>query len=101
MISVRQARVHQHFEGLQTAPGGLRWARLNVMLTTFEATVDEHGQIQPIEPVQLTPGERVLITLLDSAPDDVALMSEAALASDWLRPEEEAAWSHLRPGRPC
>ena len=26
-----------------------------------------------------------------------ALLSERALAEDWNRPEEDAAWSHLQP----
>jgi len=35
------------------------------------------------------------------SPEDVelALLSEAALAEDWLRPEEDAAWAHLQPTR--
>jgi hypothetical protein len=31
--------------------------------------------------------------------DDGAVLSEAALAEDWMRPEEDAAWSHLQPAR--
>jgi hypothetical protein len=30
-------------------------------------------------------------------PNETALLSEAALAADWNRPEEDAAWSYLRP----
>ena len=30
---------------------------------------------------------------------ETALLSEAALAEDWNRPEEDAAWSHLQQGR--
>lgn len=30
---------------------------------------------------------------------ETALMSEPALAEDWLRPEEEEAWSHLQSDR--
>jgi hypothetical protein len=29
---------------------------------------------------------------------NVALLSEAALAEDWSRPEEDAAWAQLQPG---
>ncbi|HEU4451833.1 MAG TPA: hypothetical protein VFR81_02200 [Longimicrobium sp.] len=29
---------------------------------------------------------------------DGALLSEPALAEDWLRPEEDAAWKHLQTG---
>lgn len=31
------------------------------------------------------------------APGAAALLAEAALAADWHRPEEDAAWSHLQP----
>ena len=30
---------------------------------------------------------------------EVALLAEAALAADWNRPEEDAAWSHLQPAK--
>jgi hypothetical protein len=33
------------------------------------------------------------------AVDESALLSEAALAEDWARPEEDAAWAHLQPAR--
>jgi len=29
--------------------------------------------------------------------DEAALLSETALAEDWDRPEEDAAWSYLQP----
>ena len=32
-------------------------------------------------------------------PGEAALLAEGALAVDWLRPEEDAAWSHLQPGK--
>jgi hypothetical protein len=28
----------------------------------------------------------------------LARLAEASLAQDWNRPEEEAAWAHLKPG---
>lgn len=31
---------------------------------------------------------------------DGALLSEPALAEDWLRPEEDAAWEHLQADDP-
>jgi uncharacterized lipoprotein YbaY len=63
---------------------------------TIEAEVDEKGNIQPKEPVSLPPGSQLLITVLDeaSAPE-TALLSEASLAADWNRPEEDAAWAGL------
>src|SRR6185437_10790207 len=33
---------------------------------------------------------------LASLPDETALLSEAALAQDWNRPGEDAAWSYLQ-----
>ena len=68
------------------------------MFTTIEAEIDEKGQIRPKEPIVLTPGSRVLITVLDPDGLETALLSEPALAADWQRPEEDAAWSHLDQG---
>jgi hypothetical protein len=28
---------------------------------------------------------------------ETALLAEAALAEDWLKPEEDEAWKHLQP----
>jgi hypothetical protein len=68
------------------------------MLQTYEATVDEKGNIRLIEPVALPVGRRVLITILEepAAVSETALLSEASLAEDWNRPEEDEAWSHLQ-----
>ena len=65
------------------------------MHTTIEATVDENGNIRPKEPVALVPGSRVLVTVLEPTVAEAALLSEPALAADWQRPEEDAAWSQL------
>ena len=65
------------------------------MHTTIEAEVDDQGNIRPKEPVVLSPGSRVLVTVLESAGTDTALLSEATLAEDWQRPEEDAAWSQF------
>ena len=66
------------------------------MLTTIEAEVDANGNIKPLEPVTLHPGSRLLITVLGATEvSETALLSEAALARDWNRPEEDAAWSYL------
>jgi len=68
------------------------------MFTTIEAEIDEKGQIRPKEPIVLTPGSRVLIVVLDPDGLETPLLSEPALATDWQRPEEDAAWSHLDQG---
>ena len=65
------------------------------MHTTVEAEVDDQGNIRPKEPLVLTPGSRVLVTVLEPMLSETALLSEAALAADWQRPEEDAAWSQL------
>lgn len=65
------------------------------MFPTIEAKVDALGQIRPKERLTLQPGSRVLITVLESDDPEPALMSEASLAADWERLEEDAAWSHL------
>ena len=65
------------------------------MHTTVEAEVDDQGNIRPKEPLVLTPGSRVLVTVLEPMLPETALLSEAVLAADWQRPEEDAAWSQL------
>ena len=68
------------------------------MRRTIEAEVDEKGNIRPKEPVALPPGSQLLITVVDGPPaSETALLSEAALAADWDRPEEDAAWADLGP----
>jgi hypothetical protein len=73
------------------------------MLQTFEAIIDEHGNVRLLEPVELPGGRRALvIVLLDEAKTgagETTLLSEPALAKDWSRPEEDAAWSHLQQGQ--
>lgn len=63
--------------------------------------IDEHGQVKLLESVQLPAVRRALVTILEEEPalnvPETALLSEAALAEDWNRPEEDAAWSHLQP----
>ena len=70
------------------------------MLRTIEATLDEDGRLHFREEVELRGTHRVLVTLLDeSGVDETSLLSEPALAEDWLKPEEDEAWAHLQPGR--
>lgn len=72
------------------------------MIQTFEAIIDATGNIRLLEPVKLPLSSRVLITILDDKPsihiNEEALLSEAALAEDWNRPEEEA-WDYLQDAR--
>ncbi len=70
------------------------------MLRTVEAVIDAHGNVQVLEPIALPGSRRALVTILEEEPGtsihETALLSEAALAEDWNRPEEDAAWSHLQ-----
>jgi hypothetical protein len=78
----------------------------NNMTRTIEATIDEHGAIHLSEDVNVDGVRRALVTILDEPPlsetrrvpilTETALLSEAALARDWLRPEEDEAWAHLK-----
>jgi hypothetical protein len=51
--------------------------------------------------VRVAGPRRALVTVLEepaAVPGEAALLAEAALAVDWSRPEEDAAWSHLQLG---
>lgn len=65
------------------------------MHTTIEAEVDEQGNIRPKGPLVLAPGSRVLVTVLEPAGAETPFLSQAALAADWQRPEEDAAWAQF------
>lgn len=66
---------------------------------TVEAIIDEKGNVKILQPVPLQGSRRALVVILDEpalSVAETALLSEAALAEDWLRPEEEEAWSYLK-----
>jgi hypothetical protein len=69
------------------------------MLQTIEGATDWNGRLRFPELVKFPKHRRVIVTILNEAPpDDIAngaLLSEATLAQDWDRPEEDEAWSHL------
>jgi hypothetical protein len=70
------------------------------MTTTVEAMIDKEGTVRLLEYVPLAGPRRALVVILDeepaALPNETALLSEAALAEDWNRPEEDAAWSYLQ-----
>jgi hypothetical protein len=70
------------------------------VIRTVEATIDERGVVRLLESINLPGTRRALVTILEDEPaartPETALLSEAALAADWDRPEEDAAWSHLQ-----
>jgi hypothetical protein len=70
-------------------------------MRTVEAIIQPNGEVQLAEPVQVRSPRRALVTILEEEPPahDAALLSEAALAEDWNRPEEDAAWAHLQPDK--
>ncbi len=73
------------------------------MIRTVEAILDERGNVRLLESVNLPTARQALVTILEDEPvaraHETALLSEAALATDWDRPEEDAAWSHLQQER--
>jgi len=73
------------------------------MIRTVEAVIDEHGNVRLLEPIRPSTARRALVTILDehpaTDPAECALSSEAALAQDWNRPEEDEAWAHLQLAR--
>lgn len=71
------------------------------MVRAIEAVIDEQGNVRLLEPVKLAGKRKAIVTILEeglSVPA-TALLSEAALAEDWNRPEEDAAWAHLQRER--
>lgn len=69
------------------------------MSQSVEAIIDEQGQVRLLQPLRLPTARRAMVMILDDDPLESARLSEPALAADWHRPEEDAAWSHLQPGR--
>ena len=69
------------------------------MIQTVEAIVDAEGRVELLEPVRVSGRTRALVTILDEPPGiagESAILAEPALAEDWNRPEEDAAWAHLQ-----
>lgn len=73
------------------------------MIRKIDAVVDEQGMVRLKETVRLVAPRRAVVMIFDEDKaikiDASALLSEPALAQDWNRPEEDAAWSHLQPAR--
>jgi hypothetical protein len=72
----------------------------DIMIQTIEAVIDEQGRVKLLQNVRLPNVRRALVTILEEKPaaavSETALLSEAALAEDWNRPEEDEAWSYLQ-----
>jgi hypothetical protein len=76
------------------------------MLKTYEAVLEPDGHLHFLEAVPTLDkvARRVLVTFTqEAAPVDTALcgasLSEKALAEDWTRSEEDAAWAHLQAAK--
>jgi len=73
------------------------------VIQTVEAVIDANGQIRLLSPITVDAPRRALVTVLEEpavvVPGEAALLAEAALAEDWLRPEEDAAWAYLQPAK--
>ena len=73
------------------------------MNRTVEAVIDEQGTVRLLEKIHLPSARHAIVTILEDKPamhlSETALLSEPALAEDWNRPEEDAAWAHLQTAR--
>lgn len=70
------------------------------MMLTVEAVIDASGQVKLLQPISIPSARRALVVILEEPASDVAetaLLSEPALAQDWLRAEEDNAWAYLQP----
>lgn len=68
-------------------------------IRTIEAIIDPDGSVRLSEKIQLDGPRRALVTILAEVPADsleVTYLSQAALAEDWNRPEEDEAWAKLQ-----
>ena len=65
------------------------------MIRTIEATIDEQGNVKLLGSLHLRSARQARVTILEDPPavpvNETANLSEAALAEDWNRPEEETA----------
>ena len=72
-------------------------------MQTVDAIVDAEGHLQLVAPIPPGKARKAVLTIFDETPtlgaSETALLSEAALAKDWNRPEEDAAWSYLQPAK--
>ncbi len=67
------------------------------MIQSLEAIIEIDGRILLGEDIKLDKPHRAIVTILEETPvEEVSLLSEHALAEDWLNADEEAAWAHLQ-----
>jgi hypothetical protein len=69
------------------------------MKQAVEAIIHEKGHVRIVEPIRIKGVHRALVTVLDEPLmeiDETTQLAERSLAEDWLKPEEDEAWSHLQ-----
>ncbi len=70
-----------------------------MVLRSIEVMIEKDGTVRLPKKMKLSSPRRAILTILDEPMIETALLSEAALAEDWNRPEEDKAWAHLQPGK--
>ena len=67
-----------------------------MVLRSIEVTVEKDGTVRLPKKVKLPGPRRAILTILDEPAlvAETALLSQAALAQDWDRPEEDEAWEN-------
>jgi len=68
------------------------------LLRSFEVIIGRDGIVRLPKRIKLPASRRAILTILGEPASiaETALLSEAALAEDWNRPEEDKAWAHLQ-----
>jgi len=69
------------------------------MTRTIEVEIDDSGRIRPMDPAASLPHGRALLVWHTEPSHETMLLSEASLAMDWLKPEEDQAWEYMQPER--
>ena len=69
-----------------------------MVLRSIEVTIEKDGTVRLPKMANLPARRRAILTILDEPMlvAETALLSEAALAEDWDRPEEDEAWAYLQ-----
>ncbi len=72
-----------------------------MVLRSIEVTIEKDGTVRLPKMEKLPACRRAILTILDEPMlvAETALLSEAALAEDWDRPEEDEAWAYLQSGK--
>jgi len=68
------------------------------VLRSLEVTIEKDGTVRLHKKIKLPEPRRAILTILNEPAliEETALLSEAVLAMDWNRPEEDIAWAHLQ-----